>query len=83
MKQPWFCEACGATGTCTIPRGSGVFHGLTSVRKAHARKSGPCAVIHGDAFVRVRNPRLCGPGEWQDMIHRVNADRAREEKADV
>lgn len=70
MKQPWFCEGCGADGTCTIPLGSGVFTGLATVRKAHARKSLFCDRIHMDRKVRVLNPTMMSRAQWRDFVKR-------------
>lgn len=76
MKQPWFCEACGASGTCTISLGSGVFTGLAAVKKAHRNKSITCDFLNGDSKVRIRNPALCTRNQWRDLVKRSNSLRA-------
>lgn len=79
MRQPWFCEGCRASGTCTIRRDSGIFHGLTTTKKAHARKSLFCDRIHGDSKVRVRNPEMMTMVQWRVFV-KLAHDRRREQR---
>jgi len=69
VKQPWLCEVCGATGTCTIPMDTDVFTGIKTMRRAHERKSVLCHAINADTKVRVRNPKLCSMDEWRKIVH--------------
>lgn len=77
MKQQWFCEGCGVSGTVTIPLGADVYAGVNSISRSHHAKSVICHPLNGIRKVRVRNPQLCTPKQWRELIHESNQKRAR------
>lgn len=49
----WRCEACGSTGSVTVPHAASVLDGVGMIRDAHHEAAPECAATYGTDSVRV------------------------------
>jgi hypothetical protein len=66
MIQQYFCPICRHAGEIEIRKDAGVNEVINVLESDHAAKSPECRA--GIRTLRVRNPELCTPEQWAELI---------------
>lgn len=79
MTQEYICTACCYAGAVVVRDHAGVFEVLSVLRADHEKNSPECRAV-----IRVRNPELCTPEEWEFTKDSVRQEREfRQERDDA
>lgn len=66
MIQQYFCETCRHAGEVEIRDHADVYEVVNVLESDHSAKNPNCSVVVRK--LRVRNPELCTPEQWAQLI---------------
>ena len=81
MMQEYICPRCCYAGVIVIREHAGVYEVLNALEADHQKNSPECEA--GRLGIRVRNPEMCTPEQWESVKESVREDRELRQERDA